>query len=440
MPATPVEALHAAVALAVVLLLAWLGRIVFRAIGQPPVIGEIVVGLLLGPAVIALAGRAALEALLPGTVVEVLRHLGHAGLMLFLLGIAYEMRVRGAGTGSRPVAWVAVTSFLPALAAGALLALWIDRTGPTALRGDAPLPSFLLLLAVALAVTAVPVLARILADRGMTTTTAGRLSLQAAVVIDVPAWLLLAVAVGGAGSGLFVALAVLVGCVVLVALVRPLVRSGPADRLFARSPLLGAVLVGGFTLAMAWTTEHLGLTSLFGAFLVGFVLPRPGSLAPWPEIVGRVSRVGSLLMPVFFLVTGATVLSGPLSGMSWTMMAAVTAVAIVVKTAGGYLGGRLGGESHWTGLRLAALMNTRGLTEIVVLQAGYSAGILPPALFLALLGMTLITTCLTAPLLTVIDFVAARSSGRPPHPPAPSDARETPATPEAPGRPAEEPS
>ncbi|MFC4565587.1 cation:proton antiporter [Nocardiopsis mangrovi] len=405
------DAAHTAAALAAVLLLAWAGRAAFRAIRQPPVIGEIAVGLVLGPVVVALAGHGVLDTLLPAHVLAALRHVGHAGLMLFLLGIAHELRARGSATGNRAVVWVASTSFLPALAAGAAAALWIDRSGGAALRGDAPLSSFVLLLAVAFAVTAVPVLARILADRGMTATTAGRLSLQAAVVMDVPAWLLLAVAVGGSGGDLAVPSAVLAGCVAAVLLVRPLLAGGPAGAFCARSPAATAVLLAAATLMVASATEHLGLTSLFGAFAVGFMVPADSDRAPWSAAVGRVARIGDRLMPVFFLVTGVTIVSGPLGGMPWSVMGAVTLLAIAVKTATGYLGGRLGGESHATGLRLAALMNTRGLTEIVVLQAGFSAGILSPPLFAALLGMTLITTCLTAPLLSLIDRAAGPEEG-----------------------------
>ncbi len=392
---------HTAVALGVVLLLAAVGRVAARRLRQPEVIGETVVGLVLGPALIALLGAGAFRLLLPEQVLGLLKEVSSAGLVLFLVGLAHHIRVGSARPSRGETGWVAAGSLLPALGCGALLAGWVVLTESPAVRGSAPLPAFVLIVAASLGITAVPVLARILTERGLTETTAGRLALLSAVLADAVGWLILSIAVAlnsGGVAGFLRSIAVLLGVVLFAVLLGLLLRTGFARGLFRRVPKIAAVIFGALVLAVTLGGEQLGLTSAISAVAVGLALPAEQSMA-----VRGVSAVGRLLVPTFFVVTGITVLTTGFAATPWTLIVLATALGIVGKVAGGYLGGRIGGQSRWTAARIGVLMNTRGLTELIVLQVGYSAGILTGPMFLALIVMALVTTVLTGPLLSLVD-------------------------------------
>ncbi|MFJ6694618.1 cation:proton antiporter [Streptomyces sp. NPDC091272] len=398
-------AAHVAGALTVVLLTAWAGRRAARLLRQPEVIGEIVIGLLLGPALIALLGPDVFDRVLPGPVFATLRLLAEAGLVLFLVGLAHKLQPGADGPPRRATFWVAAGSLVPPLLTGALMTGIILLTDDTAARGGAPLPAFFLMVAVSMSITAVPVMARILADRGMSGSAAGRLALTAAITIDGVGWLLLTLAISlGAGDldGTLHSLrALLVGAVCALA-VRFALRTRTAQLACVRLPRTVAVLLGAAALAVALTVEHLGMTAILGAAMVGLAIPADEK-APWAGAVTTLSRAGGALAPAFFVVAGITVLNGAFGQASWTLIVSAIVLACLGKGVGGYLGARLGGQSLGTSRRIAVLMNTRGLTELIVLQAGFSAGILTAPLVLALVVMALVTTAMTGPLLGLLD-------------------------------------
>ncbi|MEU3371145.1 cation:proton antiporter [Streptomyces sp. NPDC006660] len=400
---TPAVAAHATAALGVFLAVGFLGRGLARRIGQPGVVGEIAFGMLLGPAILGLAGPGARSVLLPDDVLALLRDLGHAGLVLFLVGVAHELRLDAARLRDRAIGWTVLGTLVPSLVAGAALGGWLVRYGPPSLRGTAPAGAFVLLIALSLAVSAVPVLARILADRNLTTTRAGRLSLTSAALVDAVAWLLLAVVVAVAtpGSGGVVsAVVVLVAGTLAATLGRRLLKSARAERLCARWPWAVAVVLGVGVLQAADVAESEGLTAIFGAFVVGLMIP-PTS-PHWDAPVRRVSTLGLWLVPVFFIATGLTIWRAS-GGIPWLLALVATALAVLSKIGGGYVSGRLGGEERAEALRVGVMLNTRGLTEIVLLQVGYSAGVLTSGLYLALLVTAVATTSMTGPLLSLID-------------------------------------
>ncbi|MFD7256133.1 cation:proton antiporter [Streptomyces sp. NPDC059874] len=388
--------------LAVTVPCALLGRRAARGIGQPGIVGEIACCLLLGAALVAWAGWGGPGS--PGR--EPLGQVGHFGLALFLVGAAHEIRSGVARLSGRAVMWLSLGSALLPMAAGVLLAVWVLRTDDPRLRGTAPAAALVLMLAISLAVTAVPVLAGILADRRMRHTETGRLALASAVSIDAVTWVLLAVAVGlttGGRGGFGTALAVLAVGIAAAAVLRRLAATAALAARAARHQRLVIVAVAALGWAAAAGTRHFGLTDVFGAVLVGLALPADGERGSWTVTAGALGRAGRALLPVLFVSTGATLASGPEAVLSWPALLYGTALAVAAKLVGSYAGARLGGLAHTTGLRLAALMNTRGLTEIVVLQAGYGAGILTPALYLALVVMALVTTALCGPLLWAVD-------------------------------------
>ena len=390
---------------------ALLGRRIARLLNQPEVVVEIALCLALGVALTTVVGWGG-----PGSLGwQILSRIGHVGLALFLVGAAHEMR-EGIGRRSlRAAAWLSAGATLVPLAAGACLALWVIGTGDPLLRGGAPTAAFVLMLAISLTVTAVPVLAGILRDRGIQHTEDGRLALMSAAGIDAVVAVLLAVAIGvtKGGAGLATILAVFAGGAAAL-LVRRLASAGPAEALAGRYRRTVLVVVAVAAGVAAYGTQRLGVTEVFGAVLVGLALParsRDGGPSPWTWAADLLSRVGRNLLPVLFVITGTVVAAGPERGFSWQATLTATALAIVAKLGGAYAGARTGGRSAASGLRLAALMNPRGLTEIVVLQAGFSAGILSPALYLALLVMALVTTGLSGPLLRAAEWYARRAGG-----------------------------
>ncbi|HEX6347467.1 cation:proton antiporter [Umezawaea sp.] len=408
--------LHVVAVLAVVLAAALLGRLAARAARQPEVIGEILAGMLIVPVVAAVAGHGALAELLPPDVLDVLKHIGKIALVLFLVGVAHELR-RGSGSlGSRSIGWVTVGSFVPALLSGFVFAAWVLWSDDESLRGGAPVVSLVLMIAVALSVTAVPVLARILEDRGLMTGRNGKLSMAAAVFTDSTAWLLLVVALGtasGGWGGVVRSVVVLAIGVAVVLLGRVVLRTRLSGTLAARFPKLVSVAVAATALALAIEMENWGLTAVFGAFVVGLAMPNGEDAHRWEEITEPVASLGRLFVPVFFVVAGMGLFATPTASLPWLAAVLATVLAIAGKVGGSYAGARLGGESRRDSITIGVMMNTRGLTEIVVLQAGYSAGLLSPGLFLALVIMALVTTGLTGPLLSLIDLRARRTAPQP---------------------------
>ncbi|MFI6206320.1 cation:proton antiporter [Streptomyces sp. NPDC051041] len=396
---------HAVAALSVLLVIAAAGRAAARLLRQPAVIGEVTLGLLAGPVVLGLLGRETFGTLMPGPVLHLVGLAAEAGLVFFLVGLAHELRAGPAGPAHRGATALTAGALAAPLLTGLLLVGWIRLTDDTAARGDAPLSAFVLMVCVAMSITAVPVLARILSDRGMAESAAGRLALTSAIVIDAVGWLLFTAAVGLGSGDLMDVLRCLgafgVGALCTAAL-RYALRTRAAERLGARLPAAAAVLLGAAALGVALAMEHLGMTAVLGAAMVGFCVPG-GKSTPWTHAVAAVSRTGRVLVPTFFVVSGITLLEDVSLTSSWTLIAWTVVLGCLGKCVGSYAGARLDGRPHGLAARIAVLMNTRGLTELIMVQAGYSAGILSAPLVLALTVMALVTTAMTGPLLNLLD-------------------------------------
>ncbi|MGW2255666.1 cation:proton antiporter [Kitasatospora sp. NPDC001660] len=412
--------LQAAAIVAVVLVAAHLARgtaVLFR---QPPVVGEIAVGLVVVPLLTAVAGPRVAAAVLPGPVTAHLHTIGVAGLALYLAGIGHGVQPRPGEVTRRSYTWLLVASLVPGLGAGALLAWWVVWRDDAGERGGAPAAALVLMLAAALAVTAVPVLVRILADRGLLDSQEGRLSVLTAVSIDAVTWVVLAaalVAASGGGRRLVDTVVVLVLGAVAAVAARAALRHRAVTALCRRWPAVAAVLLGAAAVGAALGTERAGLTAIYGAVLVGLAVPRGGERDVWSRPVERVTALGLLLVPVFFVTTGFTISTHGLAGFSWATLAVVLVLGAVTKVGGGWAGARAAGLSHGTALRFGVLMNTRGLTEMAVLQAGLSAGILTPGLFLTVALMALLATVGAGPALELLErwrFVGVARPGAAP--------------------------
>ena len=385
-------------------------------VGQPRVVGEIAAGLALGPSVFGSLAPAAQRALFPPDRLGGLQGLSQVGVLLFLFTVGLRLDLAGVRAHLRTAVWAGGASMVLPFALGVALA---TRLPPSlAGRAGAPLP-FALFVRAALSVTAFPVLATIVAERGLARTRVGTLALAAAAADDVIAWCLLAgiLAAAGSGSGAS-ALAATVGSTTavigLAVLARPLIA-----RAVGRAPVPGAVIVA---LLLAYATDRAGVHALFGAFLAGTLVPRADGLAEL--VAGRLADVvGLILLPTFFAFTGLRT-SIDLAGdpaTAWAF-AALLVVAVVGKIGGSAAGARLAGEGWRDALALGALMNTRGLMALVVVTVGLDAGVIAPALFGLMVLVALATTAMTTPLLVLLGV-------RPAAAPAPVGAHATPALP-----------
>jgi Kef-type K+ transport system membrane component KefB len=373
------------------------------------VIGEILGGILLGPSVFGrLAPQASANLFPPGSLVP-FDVLSTVGLILFLFLIGTELDYAALREHKATATLSSALSILLPFAMA--IALAPSLRAHFAPSGVGALP-FALFLGVSLSITAFPVLARILEERGIQSTPLGTTALICAAVDDVCAWTLLAVAltlVPHAGSSVGIGwrlLWLVVYIAVMVAVVRPLAnwlarREQNAKRNLALSyPLMGITLA--LVLASAAATDAIGVHPLFGAFLAGICFPR---IPQWQSAVRtRLDLVVSvLLLPFFFALTGMRTQLNLLSGTHiWLWTLVVLAVAIAGKMGGAIIAARWTGESWPSAWALGALLNTRGLVELIVLNVAFNAGIFTPQLFSMLVVMALVTTMMTAPLLNLL--------------------------------------
>ncbi|SOD84040.1 cation:proton antiporter [Streptomyces sp. Ag109_G2-15] len=378
------------------------GAGLFRRLGQPPVIGEITLGILLGPSLLGWLSPSLQHWLFPPAVLPYIGALGNLGLLAFMFLVGLELDLSALRGHSRSAVAVSQASIALPLALGSLLAL--GMYGTFAPEGVGRLP-FVLFIAVSMSITAFPVLARILTDRGMYTTRLGSLAMACAAVDDVTAWCLLAVvaAVGASGSLQDAALTALWSVVFLAAMlwiVRPLLTkaAGRASRAVESTVLV--VLFSGLCLS-AFVTDRIGIHALFGAFLFGVVTPR-GSRAVELSAARLRAFTVPVLLPLFFVSTGLKTDVALLTGDStqWLWAAAVLAVAALGKWGGSTAAARLAGETWRDAMSIGALMNCRGLTELVALNLGLQLGVIGPALFTILVLMALLTTAITSPALS----------------------------------------
>ncbi|OXM60889.1 cation:proton antiporter [Amycolatopsis vastitatis] len=363
-------------ALAVLLGLARLAGAVTARLGQPAVLGEILCGVAVAPA----------ARLLPARADTTLTAIAQLGLVLFLFAAGAHLAPSLTGTRLKSVVVPALGATLVPLGLGAVLALWLARRHAPA--GTGP---FVVFVAAAMAVTALPVLARILAERDLLDSVDGRRALTAAAVSDVTAWTLLAVAAAALHGW---SAAAPLPVVVLLAAVPWLARRRWVARLSRPS---ATVVLVALACAAAAVTEAAGLHPAVGAFFAGVVL---GHAVPALDPAALVTPVAALLAPLYFVLVGRAVDLGRLDAALAGDIAAVAAVAVAGKCGGAYLGARLGGLApHRAGV-FAVLMNTRGVTELVFVAIGLGLGVIDGALYTAMVVMALATTAMTGPLLT----------------------------------------
>jgi Kef-type K+ transport system membrane component KefB len=380
-------------------------------IGQPVVIGEIIAGMLLGPSVLGNFWPEVSQFLFRPDSLPNLNFLSQLGLILFMFIIGLELDIHLMKHKAHTAVVVSHASIVVPFAMGVSLAYFLYA------RFAPPNISFLafgLFMGIAMSITAFPVLARILHERGLTRTTLGSLAITCAAAGDVTAWCILAavIAVVQAGSGMSALFTVLVAIVYVIAMfqvVRPWL-----DRLetrFASSENLNRTFaVAAFIVLFlsALTTEMIGIHALFGAFLAGATMPAHAGFRKL--LASRIEDVSLvILLPLFFAFTGLKTQIGLLNdGVTWLVCGLIILVAVAGKFGGTLLAARFTGQSWPDSFAIGALMNTRGLMELIVLNIGYDLGVLSPTVFTMMVLMALVTTFMTAPALYWIERIRGK--------------------------------
>lgn len=381
--------------LAAILLIARLVGLAARRLGQPAVIGEIVAGIVLGPTVLGVtAGRL----VFPLDVRPALSAVANVGLAIFMFIVGLELDRNAVRRGVKAAVLLSLASTVLPFAMGAALA-W-----SLLVRHDAshhPL-AFAVFVGAAMSITSFPVMARLLTDLRMERVPIGVLALTCGATSNVIAWAMLtvAVALGNGGRGLWLVAFLPLYAVVMLGVVRPLLR-----RLVAARPgggeLLAVVLAG--LLLSGVVTQWLGLNYIFGPFLFGLIVPADGTEQLRRDVREQLGGLCMLLLlPVFFVVTGLQVDLGHVGLAGIGEFAAILVVAFTGKYAGAFTTARLLGTDARRSATLATLMNTRGVTELIVLSIGLQLGVLDHQLYSFMVVMTVVTTAVAGPLLRLI--------------------------------------
>ena len=388
----------------VILTMAGLFRRLFRRIHQPPVMGEMVAGIVLGPSVLGLIYPPALTFLFPASSLEILRQLSQIGVVLFMFIVGTELNLRYVREKGSAAVMISHASIIVPFLLGTALTLFLYRD--LAPPGTS-FTAFALFIGVAMSITAFPVLARILEDRQLSHTSLGSIALTCAAVDDVTAWCILALVIALVKSTGLASSAMTIGFTVVFAIamffvVRPqlarVIKEPDSD--VHRRRLIPIILA--FLQACALLTETIGIHALFGAFVAGVVMPPSTEFRIF--LKDKLEAFGSYaLLPLFFAFTGLRMQVGLLNDLKgWLLCAVIIVVAIAGKLGGSMLMSRWTGMTWSRSFSIGVLMNTRGLVELVVLNIGYDLGILPGRIFTMMVLMALVTTFMTGPLLSLV--------------------------------------
>jgi Kef-type K+ transport system membrane component KefB len=394
---------HLFIQLLVVIVAARLVGKLFAAFGQPSVVGEMAAGILLGPSLLGMVSPAAFAFVFPADSLQALQLLSQVGVCLFMFSVGMELDIRHVRNKAGAAVIVSHASIVVPYFLGVVLAYFLF---PSLAKPGATFTAFALFMGISMSITAFPVLARILQERGLSQTPLGSTAIACAAVDDVTAWTLLAFVVAIVRATSLAACALNLAMVALfIALMIWVVRPGlprwiGLGNLEANDPpkgVLAAVMC--VVVAASLCTEVIGIHALFGAFLAGAIMPETGNFRH--KLAVRVENFSTvLLLPLFFAFTGLRTQIGLLNDVQgWLICLGIIAVATVGKLGGTAITARMTGMSWRDSLQLGALMNTRGLMELIALNIGYDLGILSPQIFTMLVLMALVTTALTGPLL-----------------------------------------
>ena len=371
-----------------------------KCIGQQWVIGEILAGLALGPSLLGALLPGVRGFFFPASALPTLQTLGDIGLVLYMFSLGARLDTHLMLRQSKKAVIISISGILLPFILGATLAFFLFSS----LGGSkATIVSFMLLIGIAMAITAFPVLARLLTEKNMLGTKIGMLALTCAAVDDVTAWCLLALVIAmihaqGLPSVALTIVLTLLFVVSMLTIVRPLLDY--VDRHIHSKQVVVAFSIV-LLLLSAYFTNTIGIHPVFGAFLMGIILPRKTLFVKLVRSIDQTNTV--LFLPLFFVYSGLRTQIGLISSpWMWLICLLILVVACAGKISGGTFAMRFMGESWHDSLSLGALMNTRGLVELIVLNIGLDLGVLSPTLFAMLVVMALVTTMMASPLLPLL--------------------------------------
>ncbi|HTN46591.1 MAG TPA: cation:proton antiporter [Flavipsychrobacter sp.] len=388
--------------------------VLVKKMGQPAVIGEMIAGIVLGP---SLAGNFFPEFnafLFPKSSMGNLQLVSQLGLILFMFVIGMELNIESLKKKAKAAVVISHASILIPYMLGVILALFLYKYYAP---GNIQFYSFALFAGIAMSITAFPVLARIIKERNMVKTRLGTIALTCAAADDITAWCLLAfviaiVKAGSIAASLYTIVLTMVFIGLMIYVVKPWLRKVMQSRSNDHTISRGSVgIVFMVLMISAFVSELIGIHALFGAFLAGATMPQIDNFKE--KVTDKTEDVATvLLLPLFFVFTGLRTQVGLLNSATDLIICfVIIIVAIIGKFGGSALAAKLTGESNYNSLSIGALMNTRGLVELVVLNIGYDLGILTPRLFTMFVIMALVTTFMTNPVLNLINRRFPKEAG-----------------------------
>ncbi|MBL7911531.1 MAG: cation:proton antiporter [Bacteroidia bacterium] len=381
---------------------------IFKKIGQPTVIGEIIAGIFLGPSFIGMFFPEFSLFLFPKSSLPNLQFISQIGLILFMFIVGMELDLKTLRKKAHEAVIISHASIIFPFALGMGLAYIIYQTyAPENIN----FLSFSLFIGISMSITAFPVLARIVQERQLTKTRIGTIVITCAAADDITAWCILAAVIaivkaGSVVSSIYIIAMAVAYVFLMLKVVQPFLKR--LGDIYSHQDTLSKPVVAIFfttLLISSYLTEVIGIHALFGAFMAGAIMPQNLHFRNvFIEKVEDVSLV--LLLPLFFVFTGLRTQIGLLNDVDlWQTCGLIVAVAVIGKFFGSAVAAKVVGQSWKDSLMIGALMNTRGLMELIVLNIGFDLGILPPSIFAMMVIMALATTFMTGPALDLINYV-----------------------------------
>jgi len=385
----------------------------FSKINQPTVIGEILAGIILGPSLLGKFFPEVFNFLFTENTMGNLYILSQIGLILFMFVIGMELNIDNIKHRTSQIIVISHSSIIIPFALGMLLAYFVYLDFAANITRFLP---FALFIGISMSITAFPVLARIIQEKGLTKKHLGSISIASAAIDDVTAWCILAVVIaisstGSIISSLYTILMAIAFIAIMLMIIRPFLQK--VGQTHQNIETLNKRIVGFIFLILissSFITQTIGIHALFGSFLAGVIMPTNINFRKL--MIEKIEDVSvSLFLPLFFVFTGLRTEIGLLNTpYLWTVCLVFILIAIIGKFVGGALTAKLMGESWRDSLSLGILMNTRGLMELIVLNIGYEMNILPPTIFVMLVIMALVTTFMTTPILNLINKKAIKET------------------------------
>ncbi|MEI7507878.1 MAG: cation:proton antiporter [Flavobacterium sp.] len=386
---------------------------IFRKIGQPSVIGEIIAGIFLGPSVVGMYFPDYSAMLFPKESLGNLQFLSQIGLMLFMYVIGMELDLKVLKNKANDAVVISHASIVIPFALGMGLSYFIYQNTLFTPKGVDFL-SFSLFMGIAMSITSFPVLARIVQERGIHKTKLGTIVITCAAADDITAWCILAAVIaivkaGTFASSVYIILMAVLYVLMMLFMVKPFLKK--IGDLYATRENLSKPVVAIFLLTLiisSYLTEIIGIHALFGAFMTGAIMPDITKIRK--IIIEKIEDVALiLLLPLFFVFTGLRTQIGLINDVYlWKITGLIITVAVVGKFFGSALAAKFVGQNWRDSLTIGALMNTRGLMELVVLNIGYDLGVLSTEVFTMMVIMALVTTFMTGPAIDLINFIFKR--------------------------------